>query len=51
MPRLQLGTFRPRETRRYKFTVLLPEGGPVMDSRFVGAGTTVQFTWYARGVR
>lgn len=51
MPRLQLGTFRPRETRRYKFSVLFPESEPAMDSRFVGAGTTVQFTWYARGVR
>jgi hypothetical protein len=51
MPRLQLGTFRPRETRQYKFTVLFPESSPAMDSRFVGAGTSVQFTWYARGVR
>ena len=51
MPRLQLGTFRPRETRRYKFTVLFPESGPAMDSRFVGAGASVRFTWYARGVR
>jgi hypothetical protein len=51
MPMLKLGVFRPRETRNYRFTVLFPEGGPSMDDRYQRAGTSLQFTWYARRAR
>ncbi len=51
MPLLELGVFRPRETRIYRFSVLFPEGGPAMDNRFQAASTSLQFTWYARRAR
>jgi hypothetical protein len=51
MPLVRLGAFRPRETRRYQFTVLFPEGGASMDDRFQRASTSLQFTWYARRAR
>ena len=31
MPLLELGVFRPREARIYRFSVLFPEGGPAVD--------------------
>jgi hypothetical protein len=51
LPLVKLGTFRPRERRIYRFTVLLPEGGPAMDDRFQGATTSLNFNWYARRAR
>lgn len=51
LPRIKLGTFRPREIRRYRFTVLFPEGGPAMDGRLQNASTSLAFTWYARRAR
>ena len=51
MPLLKLGTFRPRESRTYRFAVLFPEGGPSLDDRFQRATTSLQFDWYARRAR
>jgi hypothetical protein len=51
MPLVNLGVFRARETRTYRFAVLFPEGGPSMDDRFQRASTSLQFTWYARRAR
>jgi len=51
MPLLKLGTFRAREKRTYRFSVLFPEGGPAMDDRFQAASAGLQFTWYARQAR
>ncbi len=51
LPLTKLGTFRPKEKRTYRFTVLFPEGGPAMDDRFQGATTSLDFSWYARRSR
>lgn len=51
MPMLKLGAFRPREKRKYRFTVFFPEGGPGTDDRYQRAATSLQFTWYARRAR
>ena len=51
MPMLKLGTFRPRETRIYKFSVLFPQGAAATDNAFQAATTSLQFTWYARQAR
>ena len=51
MPLVKLGKFRPRETRRYKFTVLFPEGPSSLDNRFQGSAVSLQFTWFARQAR
>jgi len=45
---LNLGVFRPRERRHYRFTVWFPNGPNAWDDRFQGASMSVQFTWYAR---
>ena len=50
MPILKLGTFRPRESRTYRFSVLFPEG-PVMDGPYQLASTSLEFDWYARRAR
>ena len=51
MPMLKLGTFRPRETRTYKFAVQFPPGGAATVDRFQAASTSLQFSWYARQAR
>jgi len=51
MPLMALGTFRPRETRTYKFTVLFPEGPSSLDNRFQRSAVSLQFTWFARQSR
>ncbi|HTX70942.1 MAG TPA: hypothetical protein VMH50_17590 [Thermoleophilia bacterium] len=51
MPLLKLGTFRPRESRIYQFTVLFPEGGSTVDDPYQRASTSLQFDWYARRAR
>ena len=51
MPMLKLGTFKPRETRTYRFSVLFPEGGPVLDDQYQRASTSLEFDWYARRAR
>jgi hypothetical protein len=51
MPLLNLGAFKPREMRTYRFAVLFPEGGTSMDDRFQTATTSLQFNWYARRAR
>ena len=51
MPLLKLGTFRPRETRIYTFTVRFPQGDAATDNSFQAATTSLQFTWYARAAR
>jgi hypothetical protein len=51
MPLMKLGKFRPRETRKYKFTVLFPEGPSSLDNRFQGSAVSLQFTWLARQAR
>jgi hypothetical protein len=51
MPMLNLGTFRPRESRTYRFSVLFPEGGPVLDDPYQKASTSLEFDWYARRAR
>lgn len=51
MPMLKLGKFRPKETRIYRFSVLFPEGGPVLDDPYQRASTSLQFNWYARRAR
>ena len=51
MPLVKLGKLRPRETRRYKFTVLFPEGPSSLDNRFQGSAVSLQFTWFARQAR
>jgi hypothetical protein len=51
MPMLKLGKFRPRESRIYRFSVLFPEGGPVLDDPYQRASTSLEFDWYARRAR
>ena len=51
MPMLKLGKFRPRESRTYRFSVLFPEGGPVLDDSYEQASTSLEFDWYARRAR
>ena len=51
MPLMALGTFRPRVTRTYKFTVLFPEGPSSLDNRFQRSAVSLQFTWFARQSR
>ena len=51
MPMLKLGTFQPRESRTYRFSVLFPEGGPVLDDPYQRASTSLEFDWYARRAR
>ena len=51
MPLLKLGTFRPRETRTYTFTVRFPQGDAATDNSFQAATTSLRFTWYARAAR
>jgi hypothetical protein len=51
MPMLKLGVFKPRESRTYRFSVLFPEGGPVMDEAYQQASTSLDFNWYARRAR
>jgi hypothetical protein len=51
MPMLKLGVFKPRESRIYRFTVLFPEGGPLLDDQYQRASTSLDFDWYARRAR
>lgn len=51
MPLLNLGKFRPRASRTYKFTVRFPDGPASLDNRFQGSAVSLQFTWFARQAR
>jgi hypothetical protein len=51
MPVLRLGTFRPRESRIYRFSVHFPEGRPSLDDAYQQATTSLRFNWYARRAR
>jgi spore coat-associated protein N len=46
MGTLNLGTFTPEETKRFKFTLTFPDGGSNGgDNAYKGASTSVQFDW------
>jgi hypothetical protein len=51
MPMLKLGTFRAKESRTYRFSVLFPEGGSAVDYPYQQASTSLEFDWYARRAR
>jgi hypothetical protein len=51
MPMLNLGAFKPKESRIYSFAVAFPEGGPAVDDSYQQASTSLQFDWYARRAR
>lgn len=51
LPLLSLGTFAPRSSRSYKFTVVFPEAGPSIDNRYQAGRVSLQFSWYARQAR
>ena len=51
LPRLGLGVFHPKQSHVYRFTVLFPPAGAAIDNRYQGGSVSLQFTWYARGMR
>ena len=51
MPMVKLGVFRPREKRIYQFSVLLPDGSPVLDTTYRQGSVSLNFRWYARRAR
>ncbi len=54
MPTVSLGTYRPRESRTYRFTVSFPRGelppGPSAgDNTVQGASMSIQYDWTVTG--